>query len=309
MSKLIDRTGERYGRWLVVRKTTTAKGLAAWVCLCDCGTEAVRPSGSFGKHGSRSCVKCAVRFTHGATRKGASSPEFSCWLQMRGRCCNPKHKVWAQNGGRGIKMCETWQESFECFLADVGPRPSPKHSFRRIDLNGNYDPTNARWFCAEEKVRKGLGTHGHAWNYRGTKSPSPTYSSWIGMIKRCSSPSSSGYANYGGRGIAVCKRWLRFENFLEDMGERPDGLTLDRVDVNGHYELVNCRWTTMLVQQNNRRNNRLLEVRGEIMTAVMAERVVGRPQFRDRLRRGWTVERAMATERVEKGKGTRRSSR
>jgi len=83
---------------------------------------------------------------------------------------------------------------------------------------------------------------------------SRTYSSWIAMKKRCEYEKAINYANYGGRGIKVCERWVSFENFLEDMGVRPEGMTLDRVDSNGNYEPSNCRWATWEQQGRNRRN-------------------------------------------------------
>jgi hypothetical protein len=82
------------------------------------------------------------------------------------------------------------------------------------------------------------------------------YSSWRGMKERCNRPGSAYFHLYGGRGIRVCERWWTFENFLADMGERPDGKSLDRVDPNGNYEPANCRWATPLEQTHNRRSAR-----------------------------------------------------
>ncbi len=85
----------------------------------------------------------------------------------------------------------------------------------------------------------------------------PEYDAWLTMIARCYSPKSQKYKDYGARGIEVCSRWLvSFENFHEDMGLRPDGLSLDRRDNDGHYCKSNCRWATAVEQANNKRGSK-----------------------------------------------------
>jgi hypothetical protein len=78
------------------------------------------------------------------------------------------------------------------------------------------------------------------------------YNSWLGMISRCKNPNNPSWVLHGGKGVRVCKRWLIFENFLEDMGDRPPGMTLDRKNNNGHYEPRNCRWASSQEQNSNR---------------------------------------------------------
>ena len=80
------------------------------------------------------------------------------------------------------------------------------------------------------------------------------YKSWISMKSRCNGPNSTNYKYYGGRGITVCERWDSFNNFLADLGPRPEGMTLDRIDSNGNYEPGNCRWATVTNQNQNRSN-------------------------------------------------------
>ena len=95
--------------------------------------------------------------------------------------------------------------------------------------------------------------HGHT---RGGKS-SATYQTWRAMVARCNDVRDKQFPSYGARGITVCARWMTFENFLADMGERPTGTTLDRKNNSGNYEAGNCAWATPTEQARNRRNNRL----------------------------------------------------
>lgn len=123
----------------------------------------------------------------------------------------------------------------------------------------------------------------------------PTYYTWAGMKARCLNPNHTAYANYGGRGVKVCNRWNSFENFLADMGHRPDGMELDRVDPNGDYAPGNCRWVTRIENIQNRRNTRTLTIDGDTRTWVewAAFADITRGALKQRLKRGWTPAQAV----------------
>lgn len=106
-------------------------------------------------------------------------------------------------------------------------------------------------------------------DFVGNLDAHPLYKTWKSMLMRCNNPNVDGYKHYGGRGIKVCNRWsgnLGFGNFIKDMGERPDGTTLDRIDVNGNYEPSNCRWATTEQQMNNRTDNSCVVINGKSIT-------------------------------------------
>lgn len=106
---------------------------------------------------------------------------------------------------------------------------------------------------AREQRLKTRLVHGHN---RKLTPRSKAYQAWANMKTRCGNPKATHYRHYGGRGVRVCERWMTFENFLADMGEPPPGLTIDRINNNGHYEPGNCQWATMKQQAANRRNTR-----------------------------------------------------
>jgi hypothetical protein len=118
----------------------------------------------------------------------------------------------------------------------------------------------------------------------------PAYRVWLGMKQRCGNALDK---NYGGRGIKVCERWMKFENFLADMGEPLTGTQLDRINNSGDYEPGNCRWVTPSLNLRNRRVNRLITFNGETRCVTeWAEKVgLSRIVINNRLRRGWPIDR------------------
>lgn len=125
----------------------------------------------------------------------------------------------------------------------------------------------------------------------------PTYRSWAGMLTRCTNSKEKGYKDYGGRGIKVCGRWKKFENFFEDMGECPKGLTLERKNNDGNYEKDNCRWATRKEQANNTRSTLMLTVFDKTLnhTEWCNEFNIKKSEVYQRIRRGWSIEKALTT--------------
>src|SRR5688572_28119058 len=129
------------------------------------------------------------------------------------------------------------------------------------------------------------------------------YRVWDGMKQRCFNERHSKYRIYGARGITVCDAWRNsFETFIADMGPRPDGYSLERIDNNGNYEPGNCKWATPLEQAHNRRScvapqHNKIEWNGQRLTFADAGRLVGLPwaMISKRIKRGWSVEAALTT--------------
>lgn len=131
--------------------------------------------------------------------------------------------------------------------------------------------------------------------YKGSR----IYRIWVSMRFRCNNKNDKGYPNYGGRGIRVCKRWNTFTNFLEDMGEPPEGLSLDRINVDGNYEPSNCRWATADTQANNARSNIKISFNGITMNASQWARLIGidRRLLVSRYRKGWPLKDVLSAKK------------
>lgn len=149
-------------------------------------------------------------------------------------------------------------------------------------------------FLRSAAMKKGVNkTHGHTVNYN----PSKTWRTWCDMRRRCSNPKRGDFYLYGGRGIKVCERWVKFENFLEDMGERPQGMSLGRINNSLGYSKENCRWETSIQQGSNKRNNHLVTALGKEQTVSQWAREikVDPDVLFCRLRRGWEPSEAVTT--------------
>ena len=174
---------------------------------------------------------------------------------------------------------------YKC-LCDCG---AEKSVLRKSLLNGRSISCGC---YAKEKRLEANTKHGHSGKKGGQ---SPTYKTWAAMKRRCSDKNHRSKASYYDKGITVCERWKDFKNFLADMGERPEGSTIDRIDGNGNYEPSNCRWSTPKEQANNMKTNHYIERDGLRLTVSQWAEKLGIKDgtIRARLSRGWSDERAL----------------
>jgi hypothetical protein len=160
----IDITGQRYGRLVAVAVDTIGlRKKRSWHCLCDCGNEAVVLLFNLKSGRTKSCgclrvesnkVNAEKNTTHGMF----GTSEYEAWSSMKHRCANSNNESYHNYGGRGIQVCARWAESFENFYADMGDKPSDRHSLDRRENDGNYEPGNCRWATWEEQAENRRST-------------------------------------------------------------------------------------------------------------------------------------------------------
>ena len=158
--RLIDLTGKRFGRLTVKGRNpkNTRFKHPRWDCICDCGNVAVIQGEKLRNGETKSCgclqreIAIMANTIHGNACRGKLSTEYSSWNALKNRCLNMNAEKWPNYGGRGIKICDRWIDSFENFLYDMGKRPEGCSSIDRKDNDGGYEPGNCRWATYKQQA-------------------------------------------------------------------------------------------------------------------------------------------------------------
>lgn len=259
MSARIDLVGQRFGKWTVLERDTNHPAKKSyWICICDCGTRK-SVKGESLRRGLSTCCRC-VYVKNGIqrtqTKHGkAGTKEYRTWSNIKKRVYKTTDQDYPRYGGRGIKMCERWND-FRNFYADMGDAPSPSHSIDRIDNDGDYSPENCRWATPSQQTRN--STKARMVTFNGeTKS----VTDWA--------------EEYGLPPKLLMKRLYRGDSF-ENAVAKPITNSLKE-------------------RANNMKSNRRVFYNGEDLTVTQfAEKYkVSRFKIYHRLDRGWSVEEAL----------------
>lgn len=255
--------GDRYGRLTLVEEVLGQGYHRRWLCKCDCGADKILLLTNLraGYTGSCGCLHKEATTGTSLVAPGHLFGRLTVVSQapnrLRGICWNV--------------LCSCGTEKEVC----------------QSDLRGGN--TLSCGCLRAEITSKRNTTHGMARTL--------THITWQALIQRCTNPENPAWDRYGGRGITVCDRWRNsFEAFLSDMGERPKGLSLDRVDNSKGYEPENCAWATAKEQARNTRRNRLVSFQGHNICLAEAAEIADLPYWKVRHRlnaKGWTPSQAL----------------
>ena len=209
-----DLIGKKFGKWTILEIIGRHNGQFKVKCSCECQSIYIRALYELKNGRSNMCRNCAHKERYPQVYENIINKRFGSRVVI-GESKNKR--------GKQIYLC----------ICDCGFKGEVSGTILR----------QGRSYSCERCCQK---THG--------LSKTNTYSIWIGMIKRCSKENAANYKNYGGRGIKVCERWLEFENFISDMGKRPEGFQIDRINNDDDYKPENCRWVSPKENSNNRRD-------------------------------------------------------
>lgn len=157
MAKKMDLTGQTFGRLTVIKEVEphiqpSGEKKIKWFCECSCGKETLVTTGSLRSGDTKSCG-CLREENANRGHNMSKSAEHNTWISIKTRCYNRNSKDYIDYGGRGIKVCDRWLESFENFLEDMGSRPSDDHSIERVNISGDYSPKNCIWIENKKQAR------------------------------------------------------------------------------------------------------------------------------------------------------------
>lgn len=312
VKSMSDLTGQRFGKLVVTGPSYTKGGYRMFtLCKCDCGRHREFRESNLVSGNSTSCGCTRIvdltgkRFGQLTAISLSHTDDLGAHWLCRCDCGN--EKVVRANSLRcgDTKTCGQHKVDLvgQRFgkLVVVGRDTSPSGTKRK----------RVKWVCqcdcgntssvTSDNLKSGTTTSCGCAKFTAKlihgMTGTPTYKAWDGMIQRCTNPNDAKYSDYGGRGISICDRWRVFSNFLEDMGVKPEGYELERMDNNRGYNPENCKWATRKEQNRNKRNSRLLTLGDETLCVTeWADRVgINYNTIIERLGRGWSVEKALTT--------------